>query len=127
MCTHPRAHAIACVCVCVCMYVSIFSILFAFTLVSVVAVDMSSRSSKDSGIDACLHSPHSTPKLGTHKGKPPLKMTEVTIDDRGPQSHRASKIRTVSEVVPPLELPGTPEGGFSSEVISKTVNVVPRR
>nr|KAG5688182.1 hypothetical protein BaRGS_021373 [Batillaria attramentaria] len=81
-----------------------------------------SRSSKDSGIDACITPPHdspgsNSPGFGGDKKKPPLKMTEVEIDGRV-----SSRIQTVSEIVPELELPGTPDTGFGAETehISKT-------
>ncbi|XP_070174727.1 potassium voltage-gated channel protein Shaw-like [Littorina saxatilis] len=79
-----------------------------------------SRSSKDSGIDACLGSPQGSPKHGgVHRGKPPLKMTEVDIDGRSSGGGGvSSRIQTVSEIVPELEIPGTPDTGF--EIDSKT-------
>ncbi|XP_076443769.1 voltage-gated potassium channel KCNC1-like [Babylonia areolata] len=88
---------------------------------------VTSRSSKDSGIDACVvGSPMESPKAVTRKDKLPVGMTEVDIDGGtcvgggggrggggGGGGRATTRIQTVSEIVPELEIPGSPDIGFA--------------
>ncbi|KAL8602353.1 hypothetical protein ACOMHN_022866 [Nucella lapillus] len=112
------------------------------------------ENSKDSGIDNCVPSPPATPRKPAHfkDSKPPLSMAEADQGaslgsfgaarqdggslgslgaGRGEESvgslgagRPSSRIQTVSEIVPDVELPGTPDTGFSAEVDPKTTQML---
>lgn len=60
---------------------------------------------------------HGSPHHGSDKNSNPLQLTEVDVDDI-----KTSRIHTVSEMVPELDLPGTPDYGPGFEPNSKSVS-----
>ncbi|PVD19397.1 hypothetical protein C0Q70_19885 [Pomacea canaliculata] len=80
---------------------------------------MTSRNSKDSGIDTCVTPSEDRVHSGSRRDKRQSSLQDVNVND-----HNSSRIQTVSEIVQEFELPGTPEMDFGFEHDSKTPQVL---